>query len=206
MAKKNKNKASGRVITRAPGGAIISVKGGGGNKGGAAAGLGKVATLGAVLTGDIKAGQLTKEQRNKLANINLDKLEYNKKDLKKLGLTMADITAEDFAAIKGEFGTAFADNKVKKPELKGLKQFVGDTVDNRALAVLGEESSLEALSGIDTAAIQAEQRGRIAQLNMSLFARQAVQRARGVRATIGTSMRGAGGFGRNLARINLGAL
>lgn len=185
-----------QVIRRNPDGTVRAIE----NKGGVAGAKGKLATLGAVITGDLKAGQLTKQQRNKLGKINLDKLTYGKKDLAKLGLTKKDITEEDFGLIKDQITGMVADGKVKKPELKGLKNFVGDTVDARQVSILEEKA------GLDTAAISAEQRGRIASLNMSIFARQAVTRARGVKAAIGTSVRGAAGFGQNVARVTLGGM
>lgn len=185
-----------QVIRRNPDGTVRTIE----NVGGVAGKAGKLATLGAVISGDLKPGALTKQQRNKLGKINLDKLTYGKKDLAKLGLTKKDITAEDFGLIKDQITGMVADGKVKKPELKGLKEFVGDTVDARQVAILEEKAAL------DTAAISAEQRGRIASLNMSIFARQAVTRARGVRAAIGTTTRGATGFGQNVARVTLGGM
>ena len=52
----------------------------------------------------------------------------------------------------------------------------------------------------------APKRGDLANLDLSIFARRAVGRAQGVRAALGTTMRGDAGYGRSLARISLGAM
>lgn len=177
-------------------GNIISVEplSGGGGKGG------PLATLGDVLAGNVKIGALDRKARNALADIKLGKLDFKKKDLAKLGLSKKDINAEDFATIKASLKDVFADDKVKKPELKGLKELVGKTVKDRELANL-EDKATRDIPALD---VQAAQRGLLATLDMSLFARRAVTRARGVQASIGTSVRGDAGYGRSLARVSLG--
>lgn len=169
-------------------------------KGGAGKG-GPLATLGDVIAGNVKVGDLDKKARNALADIKLGKLDFKKKDLAKLGLSKKDINAEDFASIKASLKGIFADDKVKKPELKGLKELVGKTVKDRELANL-EDKATRDIPPLDA---QAAQRGLLATLDMSLFARRAVTNARGVRASIGTSVRGDAGYGRNLARVSLGS-
>lgn len=162
---------------------------------------GKLASLGDILSGDVGIDSLSKDARNSLADIKLGKFDYSKKDLAKLGLTAKDLNATDFATIKASLKDIFADDKVKKLELKGLKALVGKTVNDRELATLEERATRD----IPTVDVQAEQRGRLASLDMSIFARAAVTRARGVRAAVGTSARGDAGYGRSLARVSLGS-
>lgn len=180
--------ANGNIISTEPIGA-------GAGKGG------PLATLGDIIAGNVKIGALDKKGRNALADLKLGKFDFNKKDLAKLGLSKKDINAEDFATIKASLKGIFADDKVKKPELKGLKELVGKTVKDRELANLNDKATRD-IPPLDA---QAAQRGLLATLDMSLFARRAVTNARGVKAAIGTSVRGDAGFGRSLARVSLGA-
>lgn len=183
---------------RDPTGAITSIEALGAGAGGKG---GPLATLGDIITGGMKIGALDRQARNDLANLKLSKFNYNKGDLAALGLTKKDINKADFKTIKASLKGIFADDKVKKPELKGLKDLVGKTVKDRELANL-EDKATRDIPPLDA---QAAQRGLLASLDMSLFARRAVTNARGVRAAIGTSVQGDAGYGRSLARVSLGA-
>jgi hypothetical protein len=140
-----------------------------------------------------------------LAKFDIGEIKYE--NLAKFGLD-DNLTKEQFKEFKGLFKMAQSEgkgNKVSKKEIKDLASFGQKTALNNEVAKLEKGVDKLVPDGDELAGLT-PQRGNLANLNMSIFARAAVSRARGVRGAISTSARGDAGYGRSLARISLGAM
>jgi len=190
-----------QVIRRGPGGTIISISGQG-----AGGGSGKNSPLkqfASVIQGFSDPKDVSKDAQKALAKLDVSGIKF--KDLAKFGLDKS-LTKDQFKEFKGLLKDAQATNgkvdKVSKKEIKDLAKFgQGAVVDAKLDDIQKDVDELVPKPSSETI-----QRGSLARLDMSLFARRAVDRARGVRGAVSTSVRGDSGYGRSLARISLGAM
>lgn len=175
--------AAGNIIAKEP----IAGAGGGGKA------SDPLKLLRQVLKGKVKPGDLSKLDQKGLA-----KLDLGNQDLAKFGLSTRDQLSE----FKAMFADLSGDKRLNKGDLKDLATFTGKAVANNRIAKL-EDSVAKVVPGSD---VRAEQRGRLAGLNLSIFARAAVGRARGVKAATATSPRGDANYGKSLARLSIGGM
>jgi len=165
-----------------------------------------------VIGGDKRAKSVSKGAQKALAKIDVEGIKY--KDLAKFGLDDS-FTQEQVWELRGMLGGAQSDGKGKKVgrrEIKDLANFARRTSFNNQFGKLEDQVDrvVPDVGGEETpvgdAGIKAPRRGALTNLDMSIFGRRAVNRARGARAAIGTSRTGDASFGASLARISLGAM
>lgn len=191
-----------KVIRRNPDGTVRAIEnsngGGGSNKNS------PLKQFKAVVQGFSSPKDISVETQKALAKLDVSGIKY--KDLAKFGLDKS-LSKDQFKEFKGLFKDAQKDNasvkKIGRKEIKELAKFAqGAVVDAKLDNLQTEVDQL-----IPDVPSQADlQRGRLASLDMSIFARRAVNRARGVRGAVSTGLGGASNYGASLARISLGAM
>lgn len=174
--------------------------GGGGSVGGGGGKLSPLQQFASVISGFSKPGSLDKDTQKALAKLDVGSIGY--KDLAKFGLD-DNLSKPQFKEFKGLLKDAQDNKSVNKKETRQLAKFGQDTALDNSLADIRKDVDKLVPDGTD---LLAPQRGMLAGLDMSIFARRAVDRAKGVRGAIGTSVRGDAGYGKSLARISLGAV
>ena len=184
-------------------------------------GLKPLQELAQIIQGLSPAKGLTKGEQQKLAKIDFSKEQfaYSEKALAKFGLDKS-LTEEQYMDFQRQYGQ-FADSKgrLNRKEANKLKKFGLNTAANNTLAQIQKDvdklvptagqpgaPGIKVPTPVGDAGLVSPERGQLANLNMSIFARSAVKRARGVRGAISTTARGDSGYGASLARISIGGL
>jgi len=188
-----------QVIRRNPDGTVRAIE----NAGAGSGANSPLKQFKAVIQGFADPKDVSKDAQKALAKLDVSEIKY--KDLAKFGLDKS-LSKDQFREFKGLFKDAQKQNgkvdKVGKKEIKELAKFAqGAVVDAKLDDIQKDVDQL-----IPDVPAETIQRGALAQLDMSLFARRSVDRARGVRGAVSTSVRGASGYGQSLARISLGAM
>ncbi len=189
-----------QVIRRNPDGTVRAIE----NSNGGSGKNTPLKQFKAVIQGLSSPKDVSKETQKALAKLDVSGIKY--KDLAKFGLDKS-LSKGQFKEFKGLFKDAQKDNakvkKVGRKEIKELAKFAQGAVVDAKLENIQDKVD-ELVPDVPTA--QDIQRGRLATLDMSIFARRAVNRATGIRGAVSTGLGGSNSYGKSLARISIGAM